>query len=136
MPTLNGASLTNLIPDTNLTATIAEYILDMAIHCLNLFGAEEMSTLSGTAGSKTRNVTTKEYGAILLVANQIYMSFYKGGGGSGSGGSSGHSWSLSGVSYSESTSSAITSNLMNNPEVLAAVKEASKQLMEIDVSYG
>jgi hypothetical protein len=133
MASLTGQTLIDLLNDDTLSVADAENILDMSIDCLNLYGTEQ-SNLSGTTPTKTRSVTSKERGAILLVANQIYLSIYRVGSSSGAGGSSSSSYGLGGMSYSQSTSSNITSSLMNNPDVRISVKEAAERLMEADWS--
>jgi hypothetical protein len=125
MASLTGQTFIDLLKDDTLSVADAENILDMSIDCLNLYGTEQ-SNLSGTTPTKTRSVSSKERGAILLVANQIYLSIPNG--------SSSSSYGLGGMSYSQSTSSNITSSLMNNPDVRISVKEAAERLMEADWS--
>jgi hypothetical protein len=129
MATLNAASLTDLLNDDDLTATIAENILDAAIRTLILYGVSSLSVLAGSAGTKQATVTEAQYGGIIHVANQIYISIYKVGSSSGSSGSSSTAYGLGGMSFSQSASSNISSSVINNPEVLVAVKDVAKQLV-------
>jgi hypothetical protein len=137
MVSITADTLIDLLNDDDLADEDAENILDMAIDCLNLFNKDlDLSNMQGDAGSKTLSVDSRVRGAILLVANQIYLSIFRVGSSSGASGSSSTSYGLGGLSYSQSASSNITSSLLNNPEVLTAVKEAASQLSEIEVSKG
>jgi len=118
MATVTAAEFKAIINDSVISATNAEYILDLAIDTLNLFGAE-LSNLGGTAGSKTVSVESREKGAIYFVARAVYYGFYKGL----------ESVAPGGVAIT-------SSDLMSNPAVLETVKEAARQLTEMDVSRG
>jgi hypothetical protein len=61
------------------SATVLETILDLAIDSLNIYGAS-LSNMSGTVGSKTVTLETKERGAVFIVAREIFQKFYKGAG--------------------------------------------------------
>ena len=116
--TINAALLKALINDSSVTDASAELIIDHAINKLNLFGAE-LPNLGGAAGSKTRNYTSEQTGAIIDVAIVVYSTNYKTSGGSSS------SISLGGLSLSDSSSS-------NNQQINDAAKEAARMLMEYD----
>jgi len=65
-------NLSGQVSDENLEA-----ILDLAIDSLNIFGA----TLANLSGSPlTVTLTSKERGAVLIVARLIYNKFWKGAG--------------------------------------------------------
>lgn len=54
----------------------AEYVLDMAIDLLNIYDVQ-LSNMSGTEGSKTMTLTSKERGGVFLVARAVYYSMYQ-----------------------------------------------------------
>jgi len=78
--TVNAASLTGPmnLSSTVLPAASAELLIDLAVDVLNLFGNVEISNMTGTAGTKTLTATSKECGAILLLARMFYYGFFKG----------------------------------------------------------
>ena len=79
MPTITGADFKLLINDTSISDTNAEIQLDQAISSLNIFlGDNTISNLGGAAGSKTLSVSSKQKGAVQLVAQAIYNNVYKG----------------------------------------------------------
>lgn len=117
MVSVTASTFTNIMPeDDYLTATIAEYIIDRAIDLLNLYGGidEDMSNMSGAAGSMTLTVEGYERGAIIMVARPIYYAFFKGQIGTSAG--------MGPLSSSDSQ------DLMANPEVRAMIKEAGELL--------
>ena len=59
------------------TDTQAEYILDLAINCLNAFGASLSNMAGDTPGSKTVTLTSKEEGIVFIAANHVYHGFFK-----------------------------------------------------------
>lgn len=119
MVSITATSLDDLLAhDTTITDAQLESIIDMAIHCLNLYGAD-LPNLTGTSGSKTVSVESKQAGAILLVAQRIYYSFYKNLG-----------------TRTISPLSLTTPDLLANPAVLQSIKESARQLSEIEVDYG
>jgi len=65
-------NLSGQVSDSNLEA-----ILDLAIDSLNIFGAS-LANLSGSPLTVT--LTSKERGAVLIVAREIYNKFWKGAG--------------------------------------------------------
>jgi len=60
----------------DITAANAEDVIILAVNCLNLFGAS-LTNMSGTAGSRTISLESKEQAAVLLVARAVYLGFYK-----------------------------------------------------------
>lgn len=122
MPTLSGTEFaTYTVNDTTLTATRAEYIIDRAINLI--VGYDEsisIPNMQGTAGSKSLTVSQKKKGVIEFVARAIYASFEKNASNKPSG-------SIGQVSYTNA-------DLMSNPAILAAIKEAAYLLRERDWS--
>lgn len=99
---------------TLVTCTIgneqAENILDAAVDLLMLYGGETLSIghLSGEPGSKTLTVPPRTRAAIYLAARAIYQSDQR--------------------EVAGEEPSAATINLLSNPSVLTAVKEAVTML--------
>jgi len=106
-------NLASAVSDTNL-----EIIIDQAIDLLNLYGAD-LANMTGTAGSKSVGLESKERGAVFHVARAVYYSFYKG------------------VDSATVAALAVSSpDLMSNPNVLRTVREAAHHLTELEVSVG
>ena len=116
---LTATIFTAIINDADLSATIAEYIIDYAITKINRISREDLPTMSGTAGSKTVSLTTQQYSAVLDVAEVIYNDVYKGR----------ETTTVQGLSVGRP-------NLEGNPTVQAAIEKAARQLAEFDVDYG
>ena len=93
------------------TDTQAEYILDLAIDTLNLFGATLSNMTGETPGSKTVTLTSKQRGAVFHAARAIYYGFFK----------EIKVASTGGVTVS-------VTDLVSNPEVVKTIKEAAKRL--------
>jgi len=78
---LVSVSASDLNTILNLSGQVSnenlEAILDLAIDSLNIFGAS-LANLSGSPLTVT--LTSKERGAVLIVAREIYNKFYKGAG--------------------------------------------------------
>jgi hypothetical protein len=89
--TVNAALLQSQFNDSDITDTNAEVVIDGAISLLNSFDAG-LSNLSGAAGSKTGSYTSKQTGAIMTLAQQIYSKHFKNASGANTG--------LSGLSLS------------------------------------
>lgn len=94
----------------DISAINAELVIDLAINCLNLFGAS-LSNMTGTAGSKTVTLEPAEHAAISLVARAIYYSFHK----------SLVTVGVGGLSLS-------TSDLLKDPATLQLIKDCALQL--------
>jgi hypothetical protein len=79
MPTVTYADLASLmnltVPDDISTVQL-EQIIDTSIDALNVWNAN-LGNLTGTVGAKTGSYTSKQWGAIKLVARQVYYGFYK-----------------------------------------------------------
>lgn len=107
------------LTDNEISNTNAEKIIDYAIDQLNLYGDVDLSNMSGTAGSKTVGLESREKAAVFNVARTIYYSCYKGV----------ETTTVGGITVS-------SPDPMSNPTVLASIKENARLLAEIDVSYG
>ncbi len=108
--TINAASLTTLVNDTDITAAVAESVINQAVNMLNVFGCG-LSNMSGSDGTKTLAATSQQEGAIITVALIVYRTFYKGG----------HSGSIGSVSMNNS-------DLLANPVILETVKVCAREL--------
>jgi len=97
---------------------ILEQIIDLAIDCLNLNGAD-LPNMSGTAGSKTVSLESKQKAAVFIAARAIYYSFYRGI----------ELLSMQNVSFS-------VPDLMSNSVVMGAIEKAAHKLAELEVTYG
>lgn len=77
MASVTGQDFINIMntPDT-FTVTHAEYVIDLAIDLLNIYDAD-LDNMAGAAGSKTVTLTSKQRGAVFVVARAVYHSFYK-----------------------------------------------------------
>lgn len=70
-------SVMNLDPDIDVSAANTENLLDYAIDLLNVYGNLSISNMSGAAGSKTVTLTSKQRGAVFMVARALYYSDYR-----------------------------------------------------------
>jgi len=119
MPTVQASDLDAIlhlsggVDDQDLEA-----IIDLAIDALNLHGAD-LPNMSGTAGSKTVGLESKEKAAVFIVARAIYYGFYKGL----------ESSSVGGLTVG-------SPDLMSNPNVIGTIKQAARQLTELEVDVG
>ena len=95
--TVTYESLTTLVGDDTIEAATAEQIIDQAINKLVLNHAS-VDNLTGDAESKTGTYTQAQAGAILELAVAIYTQTYK------AGGAQSQSYTLGGVSTSQSAS--------------------------------
>ena len=96
-----------------------EYILDLAIDTLNIYGNLSLDNMSGSAGSKTVDLTGRERAAVFHTARAIYQSFFK----------EPATVSLAGLTVS-------ISDLMSNPTVEASVRLMAKKLSGIAFKVG
>lgn len=119
MASISASDFTDLIQDSEISAANAEKILDHAINLLNLYGDLDLPNMGGTAGSKTVGLQSKEQGAVFEVARAVYYSFFKG-------------VDLVGVGGLTVSSP----DLLANPAVINAVKEAARRLVELEVGVG
>ena len=119
MATITASTFQALFNVADFTEEHAEEILDLAIDLINLYSDADLPNMAGTAGSKTVSVASKEKGAIFLVGRAIYLGFY----------TKPESSAIQGQTLSPA-------DVMGNPAVIASVREAARQLAELDVSYG
>lgn len=87
-----------------------EYVIDLAIDALNIFGAA-LSNMSGTAGSKTVSLTSSQRGGVFMVAREVFEKFYKESG----------TASIAGMSVS-------VSDLLNDKDVLDLLERIGEKL--------
>jgi len=117
MVSLTATLFKALMHDTSIADATVEYIIDAAISKINLYSHADLSLMSGaTAGSKTVNLESEEYAAVLTAARAIYYSFYKGV----------ETSTVGGLTVS-------SPDLESNPVVLAEIKKAARQIAELDV---
>ena len=103
---------------SDISAINTEKLIDLAIHYLNLYAQLDMSNMAGTAGSKTLNVTSPQYAAVLHVFRTIYHSYYK---------------PLE-VDSINPTNVLNPPDLLSNPVILESVREAARLLQEPEYS--
>lgn len=120
MATITYVDLHDLLNITvgDISAINAEKVIDLAVDCLNLYGAD-LPNMSGTAGAKSLSLESREKGAVFMVARAIYYGFYKG---------------LDAVGISSLSTSA--PDLMSNSTITAVIKEAGHLLSEVEVDVG
>ena len=128
--TITGDTILNLLKNpTGITTTHGEIVTDQAIDHLNIYlflnDGDTLSNLDGVDGSKTLNVSSRERGAIMIVARIVYMSFLRQHGTTSNIGSLGSS----------------TTDLMADPTSVAVIKEVAESLVkgeeeEIEVAVG
>lgn len=108
--TVSGENFIGTLVSCSIGVEQAENILDAAIDLLMLYGGETLSIrhLSGMPGSKTLMVPSWIRAAIYLAARAIYQSDQR--------------------EVAGEEPSAATINLLSNPSVLSAVKEAVTML--------
>ena len=108
--TVSGENFISTLVTCTIGIEQAENILDAAVDLLMLYGGETISIrhLSGTPGSKTLTVPPRTRAAIYLAARAIYQSDQR--------------------EVAGEEPSAATINLLSNPSVLTAVKEAVAML--------
>lgn len=100
--------------DTEISDTKAEYVLDLAIDTLNIYGASLSNMTGATAGSKTVTLTSKQRGAVFQAARVIYYGFFK-------------EIESAGVGPLTVT----TTDLASNPALIALIKEIAKRLASV-----
>ena len=119
MVTISASNFKNLFNEADFEEEHAEEIIDLAIDILNLYSDADLPNMTGTAGSKTVSLESKEKGAVFVVARAIYWGFYKGP----------QATAIQGQSLSPA-------DVMGNSAVIQSVREAARMLAELDVSYG
>jgi hypothetical protein len=58
------------------SATNIEYVLDLSIDVLNIYGAS-LDNMAGGAGTKTVTLTSQQRGGVFVMAREIYKKFPK-----------------------------------------------------------
>ena len=76
MASVTGDDFRNVMNLVSMSDENAEYILDFAIDLLNIYDVQ-LSNMSGSAGSKTVTLTSKQRGGVFLVARAVYYSMFK-----------------------------------------------------------
>ena len=104
------------LSDSDITNTNMEYLIDQAVNRLNTYGSE-LPNMTGSVGSKTLSVESREAGAIYEVARLIYYGYYKGQ-----------------DSTAISSLSVTSPNMLSNPVVEGQIERLARQLSEMDVS--
>ncbi len=106
------------------STTDLEYVLDLTIDGLNIFGAS-LSNMSGTIGTKTVNLTSIQRGAVFFVAREIYNKFYKG----------------VGTATTTGGFTVTVGDVLNDTELVALLQKLGEKLAaseteDLEVSYG
>jgi len=118
---LVSVTATDFINVMNITdsATNMEYVLDLAIDTLNLYGATTIANMSGTAGSKTVSLTSKQKGGVFLVARDIYYGVFKG------------------IENITVAGLAVTiSDVLGNPTIARTIETVARRLTTVDFHVG
>ena len=118
MSSVSASDFKNVM-NINDSLTNLEYVLDLAIDVLNLYGAEAIDNMAGSGGSKTVTLTSRQRGGVFLLARVIYHEFYK------------HKKNVSvgGVTLT-------VTDLLSNPTVMSTVEKMSKKLSTVDFLVG
>jgi hypothetical protein len=112
--TINASTVNTILNlDPAIAAATMEKLIDLAINTLNLFGAD-LDNMTGTEGSKSTTVTSKEAGAIYITVRAIKYGFYD----------SIKDGSVAGMTIS-------VTDLASNAEVLKTIKEAALMLQKV-----
>jgi hypothetical protein len=110
---INAASVNTIMNlELAIPAETLEKLLDLAIDTLNLFGAN-ITKMSGTPGTMSVTVTSKEAGAVYIAVRAIKYGFFdniKDG-------------SVTGMTIS-------VTDLASNPEVMRTIREAAQRLQQ------
>lgn len=122
MASLSGSDFAlYTVNDAALSPTQAEYIIGKARELLILYGEDvSIPPMQGTVGAKTLTVSDKQKAAIELAARPIYASYYKNA-------ANQQATTTGQISHSNA-------DLMSNPTILTAIKEAARLLRERDWS--
>lgn len=120
MATVTYADLHALLNITasDISPVNAEKVIDLAIDCLNLYGAD-LPNMTGTAGAKSLSLESREKGAVFLTARAIYYGMFKGP-----------------TSVSISSISATSSDVLSNSAITRVIEKAAECLTEIEVDVG
>ena len=79
MVSVTASTFKDLINNTTITDSATEKIIDQAADSLNMYLEEDnqISNMSGTAGTKTVSVTSAQRGALMNMAREVYSVLYK-----------------------------------------------------------
>ena len=113
--TLSGSYFQTLMNDADTSAATWESVIDSAVNAINSRANANLPNMTGTAGSKTLSVTSKQAGSIEFVVRVIYATYLKNAGNQTVG--------VGGLSLQ-------VTDLMSSPAVLRAVDEAAARLDE------
>lgn len=102
---------------SDITLINMEKLIDVAVNRLNTYRCE-LPNMTGTEGTKTLSVESREAGAIQEVTRIIYYGHYRGQ----------ENLTISGIT--------ITTPNMFTPEIETKIKELARQLTEMEVSLG
>lgn len=109
MASVSASDFKNVMNITTSSEHV-EYVLDLAIDALNIFGAT-LSNMSGAAGSKTVSLTSSQRGGVFMVAREVYEKFYKDSGSS----------SVAGMSVT-------VSDILNDADILDLLERIGEKL--------
>ena len=124
MTTITGADTYFTNVDSSITRTQWEACIDQAIDKINGYGVQygiDIPNMGGTVGSKSWTGTSAEAGFIRTIAVLVYSKEYK------TAGATSESYSLGGLSHSQSASTS-----MSTADEVA--KEAAERLKDLDVT--
>lgn len=117
MASVSASDFINVMGITDSTTNM-EYVLDLAIDTLNLYGAESIDNMSG-GPPKTVTLTSKQRGGVFHLARVIYFEFFK----------DRRSASGGGINVT-------AIELLANPTVMSAVEKIAKKLSTVDFHVG
>jgi len=106
------------LTDTDISDTNFEPIVDVAVDLLNLYGAD-ISNMSGTAGTKTIGVDSKQKGALILVTREVWYGIHQGP-----------------EEVNVGNITVTLGNILGNPTTMKNIKDVARQLKEIEVDTG
>ena len=113
--------------DASVAATKWEAWIDQAIDQINGYTTEDLlPNMTGTAGSKTVGLSSREAGWVRAVTVEIYVQYGK------NAGASSLSQAIGGISESRSSSTGGA----GHDAIQSIAMSAAKALREPDVSYG
>jgi len=128
MTTLTGADTYFTNVDSTITRAQWEACIDQAIDKINGYGLQygiSIPNMGGTSGSKIWTGTSAEAGFIRTIAVLVYSKEYK------TAGATSESFSLGGLSHSESSSASTSIGGGAADEV---AREAAERLKDLDIT--
>lgn len=112
MPSVTATDLKNVL-NASETATQLEYVMDLTIDILNAYGCG-LSNMTGVGGAKTVTLTSKQRGAVFLVARNIYASYFK---------------NADNTNANAGNINIQTTDLMSNATIVALIQSVARQLV-------